>query len=743
MDIAKNINIVEINYENYPVISKFKNWYGNITVPANSVMFIQQQDSQGNDIYEFASMDYVVPNEKDACLESTELLDEKIELSNQIERKRDNRVRRVVHLTQFYRNSVTGQPYFCDYEYFKNVMNKMDSIEHTVICIHDRDIYTQKDVERHKDILTKQYYAEHQDVHMDIDEYIQRYQYVFAGNQKPPHIHIPLRGKKGIDGKHINLKIDSLSRWFQCPAECFKFHYENEFKIEGQRTGIKNDGYLDAIQYLTHNTQKAQEEGKTIYPDSVVDCDFDWKMAIEKREQIKTAKIAKHEEYHMSQDTINDLIEDVKNEGIRLDEIKSQLKGNLYTKNRNAFEDAREMYIKNKAPIPTYRECIYIDAPSKNKFNDGDSGVGKTSCAKLMCMMLAQRFGADITKGFDQLVNEGYIYILAQGGASIKSYDQQPIIYVDEITGHNMLSAFRTKEGIKMFLSSDVTKQEFRTLYGAKIILAQYIVMNGIQPFGRFIAEIANGKENGKIRYDNQEQYYRRIMTNISIIGHQEFELHINKETVMLQKFQNEDRYDSMSIVGNFAEIYYGLNPEQAIEVMQRLLCPFNEALDQIEERVHNQKKNAEEILKKYEHMHIKPIKCELVSDNVIGRVWNETADRWETETHIEGARFQEVKQPDNVLIEEYNKSMIERRMELTCLRKEFNDLAKEKNSDKSSCGRDPYYIYSDIQRLEKCLENAQQLKKEKQIKAACDCLKNWGKREVDDIDWLIDRSFE
>ena len=34
--------------------------------------------------------------------------------------------------------------------------------------------------------------------------------------------------------------------------------------------------FLDCVQYLTHSSEKCQEEGKALYPDSEVFSNFDW-----------------------------------------------------------------------------------------------------------------------------------------------------------------------------------------------------------------------------------------------------------------------------------------------------------------------------------------------------------------------------------------------------------------------------------------------------------------------------------
>ena len=74
------------------------------------------------------------------------------------------------------------------------------------------------------------------------------------------------KGKAGeLKGKHWHIVLDcpnsiplsTIAKWFNVP--------ENAVEIPSGR-----GAFLDCVQYLTHSSDKCQDEGKTLYPDDEV-----------------------------------------------------------------------------------------------------------------------------------------------------------------------------------------------------------------------------------------------------------------------------------------------------------------------------------------------------------------------------------------------------------------------------------------------------------------------------------------
>ena len=70
------------------------------------------------------------------------------------------------------------------------------------------------------------------------------------------------------------MSLSAVAKWFNVP--------ENMVDIPKGR-----GAFLDCVQYLTHSSDKCQEEGKALYPDNEVFSNFDWQQELLEREENK------------------------------------------------------------------------------------------------------------------------------------------------------------------------------------------------------------------------------------------------------------------------------------------------------------------------------------------------------------------------------------------------------------------------------------------------------------------------
>lgn len=394
---------------------------------------------------------------------------------------------------------------------------------------------------------------------------------VKVGDDKETHVHIIIKAKN-------RQPLDVYARWFDL---------EPRFVL---RRSYKNCEY--EWLYLIH----AHDETKYPYDASEVFASFDYKHDI----STMIEKIHRHEKYHLGLDDIADLMEDVKERGVTLREIKSKLPALLWNRHKQAFTEARATYLDMYASMPVHREISYIDAPEtfghgydmQGSSEIGVAGAGKTCCSILLAMHLAKEFGADELEDFQVLQNKGYIYMLGKGASSLNGYDGEPIIVCEEANADSILAAFRGQEEVKKVFSETPLKIKTRIMYGSTCVIAKYIIINGIDPFPKFVYDLARGgtgeysskKPNG----DEIEQYQRRIKTNVRILDDDWFQFNFNYS--ILQGNKNYESYAEIKRRANFADMFYRMTPEiraQALDVtFAPLTSVYNAVFDSATQKI-------------------------------------------------------------------------------------------------------------------------------------------------------------
>lgn len=313
---------------------------------------------------------------------------------------------------------------------------------------------------------------------------------ISEGQPKPPHWHIVLT----FD---VNRKVDEIARWFGVDPNW------NERKLG--RSAAEN-----AWMYLIHSnaTEKAP------YAPEDVHANFDYVNDV--KSMIEKAR--RHEKYaSVSEYDIDDALIDIA-QGTSLYDIQDRLGPNIFAKRKNVFQNARTLYLSRYAQMPTYREVFYVEAEGIDE-DKGKGGVGKSFCAKAFCRQLAMEFGAD--ENLD--INNMGRYVFTAGDATVffQSYDGQPILLVNEITGTDFKRALKGVQGVKSLLDPFPERKEFNIKHGSTLCLAKYIVINGIQSFEKFKRELAGEMVIDGTKQESEtqvkEQFDRRFWGKITI----------------------------------------------------------------------------------------------------------------------------------------------------------------------------------------------------------------------------------
>lgn len=369
--------------------------------------------------------------------------------------------------------------------------------------------------------------------------------------KKPEHWHVILTFAQ-------NRKIDEIARWFDIEP--------NWIECKSGRGASES-----AWNYLVH----AKDKTKHPYDPKEVYASFDYVNELEAR----LAKDERQSQYHMPIDDINDILEEVA-QGLPLSEVRKKIAHSVYIRNKRLFEDAREYYVKNFAPMPMWREVFYVESEGIDA-DHGKGGVGKTACTRALAKQLAKEFGGDPTKDVTQL--EDYIFTAGDANVFLDGYDGQPILVINEISGADLKRACKGVNGVKELLDPFPEKKALNKKYGSTICLSKYIIINGIQSFERFKTELAESiRIDGIVQASElsvKEQFDRRFWANVRIINSSEVEFWVNRGL-----FANTGERELMELVRRVRVNFKTMNRLTAGEALARIegqvLQPLSEQVE-------------------------------------------------------------------------------------------------------------------------------------------------------------------
>ncbi len=201
------------------------------------------------------------------------------------------------------------------------ICEKYKSIKRYAIILHDKCVYTSKDV-----VLYNRRHPENPRQ---------------VGDHKDNHIHIVLE-------LGTSQYVDMVAGWFDIPANLM-------YVASGK------GAFLDCVEYLTHEHPKQQELGKTLYPDEEVIANFDFRKALSERHQ-------KREKYGRDDVSLKDMLRyEVAFNGMTLKQVREQYPFE-YMADFEKLKKLQSDYNFNR-PTPPYRLNIYIGGPN--------GGIGK------------------------------------------------------------------------------------------------------------------------------------------------------------------------------------------------------------------------------------------------------------------------------------------------------------------------------------------------------------------------------
>lgn len=362
--------------------------------------------------------------------------------------------KRIFHIIQFLVNPKTGENLNFTEDNIKRCIDHK-SIKQYAYILHDKDIHTAED--------EKNGYK--------------------GGEPKAPHYHIILKCDSAIE-------LETIAKWLGIPAQ-----YIDVPKGQG--------AFLDCVQYLTHESDKEQAKGKYLYSDNEVVANFDFRKAINEREEKKL-------KYGKDLTRNQEIFHSVLYEGKTIRQIIDE-DSIFYMEHHKKLDEYRMMYIQKSDP-PTTRLNFYVC---------GSGGAGKD----LLCRALARSL-------FPDLKNDDDIFFeVGSEKTTFEGYDGQPVIIWSDCRAYELMQKLGTRGNVFRVFDTHPTKARQNIKYGSINLINQVNIVNSVQPYKEFLDGLAGEYMKDGILQKSEEheksQSYRRFPFIIPIYE-EDFSLLIN-----------------------------------------------------------------------------------------------------------------------------------------------------------------------------------------------------------------------
>lgn len=361
------------------------------------------------------------------------------------------------------------------------------ALTHKVIArwayvLHDKDVYSLKD---ESDSQEKAREAQEKG-----EAVIPQIHY--HGTPKAPHWHI------AIETPSSARDTAEIAKWFGVK--------ENYVEIKKGR-----GAFLDAVEYLTHESDKQQALGKYRYDDSEIKASigFDWRTALTDRQMM----IAKHGRMLGPKEKMRD---DVLRHGKTL---------------LQCLEDDPVMYAADFSTLKRLRmDYISRMEPPRTRINyyvEGRGGVGKGLFSRGLARMLAVQYNPELAG----LGDSAMYFEVGADGALFECYDGQPVIIWNDWRAFDLLKALKGRGNVFTVFDTHPTRQKQNVKYASINLCNVVNIVNSVQPYVEFLDGLAgeyDDKDGNRRGVEDKGQSYRRFPVIIPI-HEADFDIMLNR----------------------------------------------------------------------------------------------------------------------------------------------------------------------------------------------------------------------
>lgn len=373
---------------------------------------------------------------------------------------------RIFNVMQYEKHPETGDTLLTEAVIHKALQHQ--GIEFYAYILHNSDPRTQEEYDR--------YMKEHDGAQPQWN----------VGDIKPPHWHIVLKFKNPSDTKTVAKWLGIQENFVQVPK------------------GMGPGKFLDCVGYLTHEDPKQQAAGKHLYPDEAVHANFDFRKALNERNEKKLQSGGK-ELSHRDQVRYDVLYNGKTIRQVIEDDVCA------YMNDYQTLEKLRMRYISSQKP-PAVRINFYIE---------GKGGSGKG----LMSRGLARSLYPELHE------DEDIFFEVGAKGAAFEGYDGQPVIIWNDHRAIDLLTELNGRGNVFNVFDTHPTKQKQNVKYGSVYLGNSVNIVNSVQPYEEFLDGLAGeycdryGEDH---KSEDKGQSYRRFPIIIPI-HENDFDILLNR----------------------------------------------------------------------------------------------------------------------------------------------------------------------------------------------------------------------
>ena len=444
-----------------------------------------------------------------------------------IKAKADRRLtarKRTFNIVQYEVNPITGQSLNFGLSNIKNLVRHKSIILYAYIR-HDKDEYTEDDVERMQDMYNIT---------------------VKIGDIKPPHWHIVIYcGNTTITlkmvAKWLGINDDMAISLIKTPQE-----FKQDIHPDGK------GAFIDCVAYLPHNDIRQQLKAKQVYADSEVTANFDWRSEVNaynnRKNKYGTKRPLQERDWFRNE---------IFTGSMSLYDLKRDHK-TVYTADMTTLDKLRLKYLES-APLPAMRINYYVE---------GDGGVGKG----YMSRAIARSFYPDLT-------DEQIFFEVSCDGTGFLGYDGQPVIIYNEFRAVDLLYNYKSSRGVFDCFDTTPTRSKYNVKYGSASLINTINIVNSVESYGDFldglVGEYIDKKTGVKHTSEDKQkkQSYRRFPL-IFRVREQDFDMLINRGFIKKGTYFEYEEY--RNIIGSFQKVAEILkyNRDLGLDYERRLLQP-------------------------------------------------------------------------------------------------------------------------------------------------------------------------
>ena len=416
---------------------------------------------------------------------------------------------------------------------------------------HDKDIYTPKDEAEDEKNRIK------------------------AGEHKFCHAHIMIEVSPA-------LSIKKVAEWFKVPTMLVR-------PLRGK------GAFIDAVEYLPHETPNSIEEKKYHYPDEEIHANFNFRKELAKLQDLR--KEFGENARNMTDSQI--LQHRVLKEGWSL-KMCRDYDNQAYIRVRDKLPKLRVDYLYDQDPAD-FRLNIYIT---------GHGGAGKGGLSQ----HLAKRLVKDLHKpdkdksssqslikqtGYDK--DNPVFEVGNDKRVSFDGYDGEPVLIWDDMRGDAFHTRFQT--GGTFNILDSHPKRQAQQAKGTRVILTNtFNIINSTQDYDEFIRNIAGWYTDGLGRKhvgEDVRQAYRRIPLIINLRD-DDFDILVREDIVEGRRSVSQNYVLYACVQGSIQEIMQELSRKQQEEVLNMVSEPIVKACQKIVDTQFSQFSEIEELPEKF-----------------------------------------------------------------------------------------------------------------------------------------------